>query len=112
MTKEDQILRAKAILTSLMSHVPKEYEVSERWVYEFHTAIEKVEKATAIPLDEFKIGSGELRRSVSSGNYVTGEVEYRDGLWCEREILMHKLDSVLIYISSLQSGIDRSILTK
>jgi hypothetical protein len=104
MTKQDQILRAHAILTALKSNVPQSFEVPDRWVSDFHTAIDKIEKATSIDLAEFRIDPSELKKSVSSSNYMSGEVNYRPGLWCKREILMQKLDSVLTYFSGLQSG--------
>ena len=60
-------------------------------------------------LDEFKVATDMLYRSVGSSNYVTGEVNYRRGLWCRREVLMHKIDSVLAYFTGLQGGQDRQV---
>ena len=85
-------------------NVSEGYEVSERWVAEFLGAVEKVEKATGIDLADFKVLTGDLKRSVSSSNSFTGEVRYRQGLWCKRELLMHKIDSLLIYLKALQGG--------
>jgi hypothetical protein len=112
MTNQDQILRARAILSTLKSNVPQTFEVSDRWASEFHGAIDKVEKATGIDLAEFRIDPSELKKSISSSNYVSGEVNYRPGLWCKRNILMQKLDSILIYFSGLQSGSARDIRFK
>ena len=109
MSKGDQILRAHATISSLRTNVPNEYEVEEAWVREFNGALGKIEAALDMNLEEFKVGRDALSRSVATSNYVTDEVTYRDGLWCRRENLLHKIDSVLVYFTGLQGGQDRHI---
>ena len=109
MSNGDQILRAHATISSLRTNLPADYEVEETWVKEFNAALRKIEAATSMDLGEFKVTEDSLYRSVASGNYLTGEVNYRDGLWCRRETLLHKIDSVLGYFTGLQGGQDRQI---
>jgi hypothetical protein len=101
MTNGDQILRAYATLSSLRDNIPEGYKVHEKWVHEYNGAIEKLEKALGIDLTDFKVPNNELKRSKASGN--------RDGLWCERAILMQKLASTLAYFTGLQGGQERQI---
>ncbi len=109
MSDGDQILRAYATINSLRENVPNEYEVEERWVMEFNSAVAKVESALKTGLEEFKVPPDALYRSVGSSNYLTDEVHYREGLWCRREVLMHKIDSILMYFTGVQAGQDRRI---
>ena len=92
MNDDDQILRAYAAITSIRANVPERHEVEERWVNEFNAAIEKLEKSLGIDLQEFKVPHDALKRFVASCNSLTNDVTYLKGLWCERAILMQKLD--------------------
>ncbi|MDZ4732607.1 MAG: hypothetical protein SGJ16_03340 [Nitrospirota bacterium] len=109
MSDGDQILRAYATITSIRANVPERREVEDRWVNEFNAAIEKLEKSLDIDLQEFKVPQDALKRFVASCNSITGDVTYLEGLWCERAILMQKLDSVLVYFTGLQDRQDKKI---
>jgi len=109
MSDNDQILRAYATITSIRANVPERHEVEERWVKEFNLAIAKLEKSLGIDLEEFKVPQDALKRFVASCNSMTNDVTYLEGLWCERAILMQKLDSVLVYFTGLQDQEDNKI---
>ena len=109
MSDDDQILRAYATITSIRANVPERHEVEERLVKEFNLAIAKLEKSLGIDLEEFKVPQDALKRFVASCNSMTNDVTYLEGLWCERAILMQKLDSVLVYFTGLQDQEDNKI---
>jgi hypothetical protein len=109
MNIDDQILRAYATITSMRANVPERPQIEERWVNEFNAAIEKLEKSLSIDLQEFKVPQDALKRFVASCNSLTNDVTYLEGIWCERAILMQKLDSVLVYFTGLQDREDTKI---
>ena len=109
MSDDDQILRAYATITSIRANVPERHEVEERWVKEFNVAIAKLEKSLGIDLEEFKVPQDALKRFVASCNSMTNDVTYLEGQWCERAILMQKLDSVLVYFTGLEDREDNKI---
>jgi hypothetical protein len=109
MNIDDQILRAYATITSMRANVPERPQIEERWVNEFNAAIEKLEKSLSIDLQEFKVPQDALKRFVASCNSLTNDVTYLEGIWCERAILMQKLDSVLVYFTGLQDREDNKI---
>jgi hypothetical protein len=109
MTDGDLLLRSYATLTALKSNLSDQYEVEETWVRQFNSAIEGIEKATGKDLADFKVRQDDLYRSVSSSNYVTGDVTYSDGLWCKRSLLVMKIDAVIMYFSGLQSDVQNRI---
>lgn len=74
MNKDDQILRAYATITSIRANVPECPQIEERWVKEFNTAIEKLEKSLDIDLQEFKVPQDAIKRFVASCNSQTNDV--------------------------------------
>jgi hypothetical protein len=110
MSNGDQILRAYAMISSLQKNLPPhDYEVEESWVVEFNTAVAKVESALGIGLAEFKVSNDSLVRSVATSNAITGEINYREGRWCRRETLQHKIDAILHYFTGLQTDQEKKI---
>jgi hypothetical protein len=109
MSDDDQILRAYAVITSIRANVPDRHQIEERWVKEFNGAIAKLEKSLDIDLEEFKVPQDALKRFVASCNSLTNDVTYLEGIWCERAILMQKLDSVLVYFTGLQDREENKI---
>ncbi|MBI2069017.1 MAG: hypothetical protein HYT79_00300 [Elusimicrobia bacterium] len=104
----DEIARSYSLLSSLKNNIPNAFEVEERWVSQYNAAIEKIEKVIGADLSEFKILSSDLYRSVSSSSF-NGDVSYSPGLWCEKSVLMHKLDAILTYFSFHQTSQKRQI---
>lgn len=92
---KDTLLRSLSVIKGIKNNLPTHANVEARWVDEYNSALLKIEKAEKITLDEYKIGNDDLKRSISSSNYLTGEVRYANGLFCSRNILMHKIDSLL-----------------
>jgi hypothetical protein len=109
MANGDEVLRAYAIIKALQGNVPEGYEVEETWVQQFNEALSKIEKALSIDLADFKVPKDALYRSVASSNYLTEDVKYQDGLWCRREVLMHKIEATLTYFTGLQGGQEKKI---
>lgn len=62
---------------------------------DFHFALQKIEKATGADLQEFRIPQEDLRRGITGGNYLTGEVDYSGRMVVERTRLLLKVDAVL-----------------
>ena len=108
MSSGDQMLRSHSVLSSLRQNIPDRHEVPEDWVREYHSALDKLEAARGIDLADFRVGPEHLRLSISSRDR-TGTINYREGLWCQRAVLIHKLDSVLRYFTGLDCGKGKAI---
>ena len=105
----DMILRAYSLILSIQKNIPDNYQVSDRWTKEYHSALDKVERYIGSKLEEFRITQSDIKKSIGSSNSITGEVRYRDGLWCERTILLQKVEAVLTYLQFLLKPEDRKI---
>ena len=106
MADYDEIMRAFALINSIKENIPKNYEVIEGWVIEYHNALDKVEKEMGKSLLEFRVLEKNLKSPVTvGGKYRTG----RKGLCCERSILLQKVDAVLTYLQLLLRSEDREI---
>jgi len=93
----DELARAYSTLTALRQNVPDKYEVDQSWVDDFHSVLDKIEKATSSNLAEFRVSQSELRRHKSGSNYLTGEVQYDGRTVVERARFLTKVDAVLAY---------------
>ena len=101
MANQDRILRAYARIDSIKKTIPDVFEVNEKWVQEYHSAVKQVSTEIDSDLSEFELNPNSLYRSISSSNYISGEVNYRDGLWCERSVLLQKVEALLTYLQLL-----------
>lgn len=105
----DKLLRAHARLQGLKANLPDDYEVESTWVDEFHGCLDTIHEATSLDLNEFRVPRSAVTRSIAGRNTLTQEVHYRDGLWCERSVLLQRLDSVMFYFRGLQGDQDKRI---
>jgi hypothetical protein len=60
-----ELLKAYVMLKSLRDNVPSIFEVGPRWVQDYHSILDKIEKETGQNLTEFRIPLEEKRLPVS-----------------------------------------------
>ncbi len=101
MHDRDRLRRARARIRAVKDNLPDRYEIESAWVDEYHSAIAGLEGELSLELEEFRVPRSGLYRSVASGNYITGSVSYRDGLWCQVSVLRQKVDALLYYLNDL-----------
>ncbi len=99
MENQEKYKRAHARLLSLKANLDDPL-IHEKYVSEYHQILASLAE-TGIETDEFKIPDSELKQSWSSGNYITGEVNYNDYREVEKTYFLYKLDSVLSYLSAI-----------
>jgi predicted nucleotide-binding protein len=99
MDKNDATIRALSSIKGLKTNLPDYHSVEAHWVEEYNSAIEKIEKASNLNLEEYKVPANMLDREPVSGNSLTGEIEYSTEIFCERSVLLRKLDSALDYLN-------------
>ena len=76
----------------------KSFHVYEKYIQEYHTAIEGLEKQ-GFDLKQFKITESETKPKLTSHNVMTGESTYSDDRHVERTFLITKLDALLGYFT-------------
>ena len=81
-------------------NLPDHYVVEEHWAKEYNSAIQKIEISLDINLEEYKVPSNMIKPEPSFVNGETGEAIYSKELFCERAILLQKVDSALEYIQN------------
>jgi len=69
----DEIAKAYTLLSSIKVNAPNNFAVDQSWVDDFHAALDQVETATGLNLQEFRIPQADVYRETSGGNYLTGE---------------------------------------
>lgn len=100
MTRGDALLRAHSILSALQRNVPTGPDVESHWVDQFHAALDRIETAVEVDLSEFRVPQNAID---PKSDY------YTRGLWCERALLIQKLDALLAYFSGVQREEEKRI---
>ena len=90
-----QVLEAFSRLKSLRQNMPKSYSVDMKFVDEFHKILDLLERNSGTNLQNFRIPDTEIRPIPAGGNYLTGEIEYTDEPYCDRDFFAMKVDGVL-----------------
>ncbi len=98
----DAKIRALSRINGIKHNLPPHDSVESHWVDEFNAAVQKIEKACEIELEEYKVPTNMLKRRPASGNYLTGEIEYSTELYCDRSVLLRKVDSALEYLNQIE----------
>ena len=106
---QDQILRAYSLIVGIKDNIPETFQVSSRWVTEYHEAVNKLETTLDIDLIEFKLKDNDLQRRVTSSNYITSETNYSRDSYCEKNLLLQKISAILAYFTGLQQGKEKQI---
>lgn len=96
MTDQDKLLRAYARLTALRDALPNGTFVSERFVTEYHQALDHL-GVLGVDVAEFRLLDGDITPRIASSNYLTGETRYTRERFVARALLLAKLTAVLSY---------------
>ena len=105
-SKGEQIQQARAHLASLKARLERDTNslVDEQYVEEFHTILERLEKAAGDELSNYRLPDSKLRR-LPSGHFSVPRVQRRrrrqgqDMTWtkeryCDRDFLLMRVDTV------------------
>jgi hypothetical protein len=94
----DEIDKVCTLLSSIKANVPNDVKIDQRWVADFHTALDQAEEAMGLSLKEYRIPDAEWHREVRSKNTITGAVTY-GGTVIDRARFLMKVDATLGYLS-------------
>jgi hypothetical protein len=105
------LAQAFFLLRSLKQNLPYSSNVEQKWVDDFHSILDTVEKVTSSNLRAFRVQPDELHHPIASvtrgsRRYGPGQVRYSKEVVVERARLLHKLDAVLGYFQYTQSPND------
>ena len=99
----DELLRAYVLLKSLRNNIDQIGSVPEKYVNEYHTILEKIEKNVNITLTEFRIPEPEIKPQPRSFNPRSGTV-YSSEKYVARPFMLTKMDAVLGYFETITSS--------
>ena len=99
---KDKIVRAYSRLIALKQNLPSSYDIHEKYVRDYHEIIDILSEELDISLDEYKIPNNEIKPHKTLWPdipYVQkGGVAYSSDEYCERALLLTKLDALLSYL--------------
>ncbi len=114
--KQDVLARAYAMLSSLQKYIGDmtSNSVSEKYVREFHTVLDKVE-SIGIDTSEFRIPDSEVKPKVTDVSPVSylggggGHVSYSKEKYVDKSFILTKLGGILGYFEIITSEKPRRI---
>lgn len=111
--KQDALIRAYAMLSSLRKNIEQLSRVEEKYVNEFHIVLDKLEKID-ISVSEFRISDSEIAPIVTSISTLTFKdtpsgVTYSDEKYVDKPYFLTKLDAILGYFEIITSEKPRKI---
>lgn len=86
--------QAYSLLVALKNNLPNNVTVDEKYVDQFHTILDVLEKDSGQNLDAFRVPGSELRHRATGKNEFTG-VTYTETPEVDRPFLMMKIDAIL-----------------
>jgi len=103
------LAQAFFLLQSLKKNLPDTHEVGQKWVTDFHSILDTVEKETGADLSAFRAQEADLYHPVVSVRRASrfgqrGHVDRSKAIVIERRRLLHKVDAVLGYFQYTQSS--------
>jgi len=101
--------QAYFLLKSLKENLPN-HEVGQKWVDDFHSILDTVEKETGADLSAFRVQQSDFYHPVVSVSRASrrgpGQVRRSSRTVVERTRLLHRVDAVLGYFQYTQSSGD------
>ena len=99
---QDLIIRTYSRLVALKNNLPEDSDTKEKYVKDYHDIIVLLENETGLSLDEFQVPEIELEYRITSSwpslpNIQEGGRTYSKDRYCERPMLLSKIDALLSY---------------
>lgn len=94
--------QAWAVLSGMRNNIPE--EVDEKFVLRYHSLLETFQGLLNEDLGDFRIRNDELAPQLifavaSPGSQ--GQSAFTDSRYCDRSVMLERLDSVIFYLQSL-----------
>ena len=102
--KQDELTRAYVKLSSLRKSIAQmSFPIPEKYVHEFHTALDKLE-SIGVDVSEFRIPDSEVKPQTIASAYVNGKKMWsNEVISVERSFILLKLDEILGYLAIITS---------
>jgi hypothetical protein len=96
------LAQAFFLLQSLKENMPHTSDIAKKWVDDYHSILDTVEKETGTNLSPFRVPETDFQRQVVSARRGSfrggpGHVQYGDNVVVSHARLAHKVDAVLSY---------------
>ncbi len=105
-----KLLVAYSTLIALKNNLPDSYHIEEKYVEQFHVALKQISEEFGEDIfdsHDFEIPEKDVVHRLASANSRTGEKRYTREKFCDRSLLMTKLDASLNYVQLISSAEDK-----
>lgn len=97
----NKLFKALAKLRGIKANIRTDrHEVQEKYVHEYNDTVSHIASSLQDDLDTFIVPTSEIKPTMLS--YIPGkETNYSSDKWCETQLLLTKLDSLISYMEML-----------
>lgn len=98
----DNVYEAYSRLDGFRKNIPEDKNhIKENYVVQYHQIVDLLESVSEKKLQNFKVPPNELERLMATYNTETGQATYTDERYCERAMLLIKVDALLTYFAMM-----------
>jgi hypothetical protein len=91
------LYEAYARLVALKNNIPDNKNIKDIYVSQYHELIDILESSSDLSLKGFRIPDNALKRHQKSYNPNTYETTFTDERYCERSMLLLKLEALIMF---------------
>ena len=106
---ERKLLEAYTRLVSFKNNIPIKGNFPEKYVTEYHDILHLLENTTGQDLAGFVVPDTEIKPRLSKISRIHGEKSYTSGRYCDRSVLLMKVDAVLLFFEIQTQPVKPSI---
>lgn len=96
--EQSELKKAYVTLMALKKNLPDNRDLEEKYANMFNSEVDRL-IGLGFEVEDFKVPEQEIKPIFTHGNYMTGEKHYSSGKYVEKQILLVKLDAILVYFS-------------
>jgi hypothetical protein len=103
------LTQAFFLLQSLKDNIPHHSEIAKKWVDDYHSILDTIEKESGADLSAFRVPEADFHRQAIAARRGSfrggpGQVQYSDNIVVSQARLFHKMDAVLGYFQYTQGA--------
>lgn len=103
------MLKSYTLLHAFRENLP-DADVSEDEVVEYHEILDTLDQS-GFETTDYRIPDTKLKQVLRSYNYVTGgDREYSQKRYCKRDVLLRKIDALLLRFKLISKDVDVEII--
>lgn len=101
----DDVYEAYSRLDGFRKNIPEDRNhIKENYVGQYHQIVDLLESVSGKKLQNFRVPPNEFERLMATYDSETEQATYTDERYCERAMLLMKVDALLTYFAMITNS--------